>query len=250
MVFNNNVNFTYSVVIPMFNEEKIATECINKVYEVIDKTEPNGKLVVVDDGSSDNTAQILNKLNKEYSSLRIIINSNNLGYGGSLYKGLEYAISQKDKYVVFMDSDLTNNPKDLFQFVEKMKKNYDYIKASRYGLNAGTSGVPLFRKFISYIGKLIVHLFLKTKIVDVTNGFRAIKVDKILNFKPTETGFPIIMEEMCYLNNLTQNVTNVPIILKNRNSDQGSSSFRYSFKMFYKYLKYPILSAIKNMIGK
>ena len=90
-------------------------------------------------------------------------------------------------------------------------------------------------------------MLLKTEITDITNGFRAIKIEVVLNFKPIEKGFPIIMEEMCYLRNITQNVANVPIILKSRNNDQGSSSFRYTFKMFYKYLKYPILSFAKNI---
>tara|TARA_B100001248_G_C27397462_1_gene466686 strand:- start:3837 stop:4598 length:762 start_codon:yes stop_codon:yes gene_type:complete len=248
MIEQSNDNFLYSIIIPMFNEEKNAYTCVNEVLKAVKKIETKGLIIVVNDGSNDKTKIILNELKSIDELIKVESYKKNEGYGYAIYRGVRIAKQYNSKYVLFMDSDLTNNPIYIQNFVNKMKEDYDFIKASRYEAGGGTKNVPLKRKIISIIGNYVIKSLVKTKFTDITNGFRAIKTKHIQNIHMKEKGFPVIMEEMYILSLKSIKEVNVPIILENRNN--GKSSFNYTLLMFYLYLKYPILSFLVSKCKK
>ena len=139
-----------------------------------------------------------------------------------------------------MDADLTQDTKYIFDFLDLMNKNIDFIKATRYALGGGCIGVSKFRKIISKVGNFIASIFLRLPITDYTNGFRAIKTDLLINFKNEENGFAYLIEEVNKVSKKAKSYAEVPYILSVRNDLDSKSKFTYSIDVYLSYLKWLI----------
>ena len=232
----------YAVVIPMYNEEMNAERCVRAVSVGVAATNPVGAVIVVDDGSRDHTREILRRLKNEHPSLVVVEHEGNRGYGKALVTAAREAHRRGFGYVLFMDADLTTDPKYIVDFVEKMRGDYDVIKATRYSFGGGISGVPVRRALISRLGNAVARILFGLPIADCTNGFRAVKTDLLVRLPLRERAFAIIMEELYYLTGVAKTYAEVPHILTSRGEGQGLSSFVYRPKVFAQYLKYAVLS--------
>jgi dolichol-phosphate mannosyltransferase len=224
----------------MYNEEAGAEACVRAVCEELRKLPNRSKLIAVNDGSKDRTGDILAGLSASEPQLTILNSDRNSGYGSALRFGLEQAARNEYEYVLFMDSDLTNDPRDIPRFAARMEENVDVVKATRYSNKGAVSGVPFYRVAISFLGNHLSHLLYGLPVHDCTNGFRAIKVRLLMQMKLTENRFPIIMEELYWSKFLAKTFAEVPVVLTNRKIEQRPTSFAYSPKMFWDYLKYPV----------
>lgn len=207
---------SFAVVIPMFNEKSGAEKCIDEISQSLKQIDANSKIIAVDDGSSDGTSEILNGLLKDNQNLHVLLHQQNQGYGGALKTGIKKAHDLGLTYVLFMDSDLTNQPSDIIHFFKKMESNADVIKATRYSDGGQVVGVPFKRRIISRVGNIIARKLLRLPITDPTNGFRALRTSLANSFDFKEKGFPIIMEELYLLSGMKLIYENVPVTLTNR----------------------------------
>ena len=228
----------------MYNEFAGAKICALKILESLNEIANKSALIIVNDGSVDNTAEELIGLKAAGFNFIYIEHDVNRGYGKALQSGINYAASKGFEYVLFMDSDLTNNPADIKHFVGKMNDGFDVIKASRYSLGGGSVGVPLKRVIISRLGNLVAKYLYGLPVADCTNGFRAVKMNLLQSLSYRENGFSIIMEELYLLQFKTANFENIPVILYARTNELKPSSFIYSFETYWKYIKYPLKSFI------
>jgi dolichol-phosphate mannosyltransferase len=240
----------FAVVIPMYHEEQGAEACVRAVTAALGDLDDQARLIVVDDGSRDATPQILARLAPECPRLEVVTHPGNRGYGAALKTGAEHAATLAYDYVLFMDSDLTNDPKYLPLFVEKMGQGYSLIKASRYMRGGGVNGVPLWRVVISRVGNRIAGLLYGLPIHDCTNGFRAVRLDLFRRMELSENRFPVIMEELYWAKHLGATVVEVPNTLTNRSSEQRPTSFAYRPSTFYRYLKYAVLAWLRVAPGR
>ena len=231
---------SFCIIIPMYNEEKNVSICVKRICRFLSKVENKCKLIVVDDGSSDQTPSKLNKLKKKYKNLIVVKHKSNLGYGAANKTGAYFANKKNYKYVLYMDADLTQNNKYIFEFIKFMNKDIDFIKATRYTSGGGSKGVSIFRKIISKGGNLLAGIFLRLPITDYTNGFRAIKTELLINFENEENGFAYLIEEVNKLSKKVKSYAEVPYILSVRNNSHSKSKFTYSFDVFLSYLKWLI----------
>ena len=230
----------------MYNEERGAELCVRTVCRVIESLPARTALIVVDDGSKDATRQIVATLQSEERALVLLEHEWNRGYGGALKTGARYAASTGYDYVLFMDSDLTNDPGSLPAFLEKMRQGCDVIKASRYVSGGRVVGVPAWRVLISLVGNRLARFLFRLPLTDSTNGFRAIRTALFCRLDITEPGFPSIMQEIYQAKFLTRSFCEVPCTLTARPSRLGRSSFSYRPGVLYSYLKYPLRSFLSR----
>jgi len=231
-----------AVIIPMYNEEFGAETCITKVCEVLQNHLPESRLFVVNDGSQDNTLEILYKIKSEHTDwqLEIVHSEKNRGYGGACLLGAQQALAKEFEYGLFMDSDLTNDPEMIPRFAEKlMDRRLDLLKASRYIPKGKMEGVPLHRQMISRYGNRVAEKLFGLGIRDCTNGFRAVRLSLIATEHFEERGFPSIMEELYILKIKGARMGEIPYILTSRNDPRGTS-FQYKPEIFRDYLKYAV----------
>lgn len=148
----------YYVVIPVFNEEKY----IKKSLQQIKKYTKN--IIVVDDGSKDNTSAILEKI----KGIRVIKMKKNMGKGAAMRRGANLAWKLKAKGVIFMDGDNQHNPKYLSLFFKHLENNEHII----LGIRILKVGTPIIRKFgnklLIYSVKMLFNVYLE----DLICGYR------------------------------------------------------------------------------
>ena len=149
-----------------------------------------------------------------------------------------------------MDSDLTNHPKYINAFIDKMCDGYDYIKATRYGKGGTVSGVSWKSRSLSIVGNYIAKYLYKLPLTDLTNGFRAVNLNIFKQMHLKESGFAIIMEELYYAKFITDSFCEVPYELTVRSREQGKSKFSYNLSTCIKYLKYSFNSYFKHIYKK
>jgi glycosyltransferase involved in cell wall biosynthesis len=230
----------------MYNEEAIAQESIETILHYTRTFPPVVTLVVVNDGSKDRTESIIRNATKNLDGKDFVLITHpvNQGYGAALRTGVQYAIEHCYDYVFFMDSDLTNHPKYLKDFYEKMLENWDYIKATRYSKGGSVVGVSWKHRLISFVGNIIARKLYGLPLTDITNGFRAVKTDILKRMDLHENDFAIIMEELCQAKCLTLSFTEIPYVLTSRQEGQGRTRFSYSPRTCIRYLRYAIKSRI------
>lgn len=230
-----------AVVIPMFNEEKVASECIEEVIKELKKVKNKTLLIVVDDGSRDKTGNILKGKSKKYKNQLIILShQNNIGFGGALNTGIKEAIRRGFEFYLTMDSDLTNPPRHIHEFIAAMSSNVDCVKASRYVKGGGVENVPYFRQIISVAGNLVASKLFNVGIRDCTNGFKMVRLKFLEDVEFKEKNFSMILEELYYLKKKKAKFSEIPNTIHIRKNSK--SHFKYTPRIFYDYLKYVLKS--------
>jgi dolichol-phosphate mannosyltransferase len=225
------------IVIPMHNEEAVAEHSVRTVLAHLGALPHPTTLCVVNDGSRDATPTILTRLSSEFRDERFCVVSHeaNQGYGAALRTGARFAIDGGFDYALFMDSDLTNHPRYLTLFYEKMGEGWSYIKASRFVPGSAVIGVPWRHQALSRVGNGIVRAFYQLPIRDHTNGFRAVRTDLLRQMRLTEQGFAIIMEELCEAKRLGATFCEIPYTLTSRGPEDGRSHLSYGFRTWRQY---------------
>ena len=231
------------VVIPMYNEEIIAKKSVQAVLNEIKKIKnKNVGFIVVDGASKDKTKKILTNLKKTHKDRLNVVNlSKNTGYGGALRSGTKEAKKTGFDFVLYMDSDLTNSPKDIARFVKKASSSVDCVKATRYSEGGRISGVPLYRQYLSIIANNFARICFGVGITDCTNGFRMVRISALDKLILKEKGFSSIVEELYQLKKIGAKFDNVPVVLTARKDT--TTHFSYSLQTIINYTKYTLKAA-------
>ena len=151
------------VVTPAYNEEKTIVEVINKVKPLVDE------IVIVDDGSSDQTVQLA-----EQQGVTVLRHLINRGQGAALQTGNQYALKNNADIIVHFDADgqfLAEEIKDIVQPLEQGEA--EVVFGSRF--LEKKSEIPWFKeKIILPIGRIVNKFFVGKSLTDSQNGFRAL----------------------------------------------------------------------------
>ncbi len=117
-----------SVVIPAYNEEESLPLLYDKLKESLDKLNTDYEIIIVDDGSTDRTPQILKELAQKDEKVKVIRFRRNFGQTAAMYAGFEHA---RGEVIITMDADLQNDPQDIPLLLEKIKEGYDIVSGWR-----------------------------------------------------------------------------------------------------------------------
>ncbi len=233
-----------AVIIPMYNEQANAERCVRAVCSVLSANLPGAKLLVVNDGSKDETPRILERLSHEDLLFLFVSHPTNYGYGAALLTGIKSAADAGFEYGLFMDSDLTNDPALIPVFADTLRPGaYDLVKASRFVRGGGMRGVPWRRQIFSIVGNRVASLLFSMGLKDCTNGFHAVRLSMLQHEDFVERGFPFLLEELYKLKLRKARATEIPYTLTARGEGEGVSTFNYTPEVIGKYLKYAVRSA-------
>lgn len=128
MTDQNNNDYLLSIVIPMYNEEEGASECVRRVKKVLEEMGCQWEIIFVNDGSRDRTLEILKKEKESEERLRVIDLSRNFGHQTAISAGIDHA--QGDALIV-IDGDLQDPPEVFPKLIEKWKAGADIVHARR-----------------------------------------------------------------------------------------------------------------------
>jgi len=174
-----------SVFLPTYNEQDNIKGVVLSVKKVLQETAKEWELLIINDGSSDNTKDVVEALSNEDKRIRVIDHPINQGYGASLRTGL---YESKYEWIAFIDSDGQFNFAEITDFIEKQKETNADLVIGYYKKRR----VSIFKKITSKIWEMLVFIMFGLHVRDIDCGFKLIRkdvIDKIPKLESTRGAF-------------------------------------------------------------
>ncbi len=155
-----------SLVIPVYNESEVIPILYSRIDKALKKdfAKFQKEIIFVDDGSTDNTFNELEKIHKKDSSVKVIQFSRNFGHHIAISAGLDKTTGD---IIVMMDGDLQDQPEEIIKLYRKLQEGYDVVYAVRNNKKFG-----FFKRFSSYLFNALMHRLIRDNIVINSTIFR------------------------------------------------------------------------------
>lgn len=177
------------IIIPAYNEEENLEKVVADWYPVVERCGKESRLVIIDDGSRDNTYKMICDFAKTHSQL-IPLTKENGGHGSTLIFGYKYAIENSADYIFQTDSDGQTNP-DEFEAFWNLRNEYDAILGHRSSRGDGAS-----RAMVEKVVCLLLRIYFGVRVPDANAPFRLMKaglVEKYIGRFSPNYNLPNIM---------------------------------------------------------
>jgi dolichyl-phosphate beta-glucosyltransferase len=164
---------TYSIVIPAYNESARLPASLEKVLAYVHAEGWNAEVIVVNDGSRDNTAEIVRSFAAKDPVFRLVENPGNRGKGYSVRNGM---LNARGKILLFSDADLSSPIEEAPKLLQGLAEGADIAIGSRWlRAETQTQRQPLHRQLFGRIFNLMLRVTLGLKFKDTQCGFKAFK---------------------------------------------------------------------------
>jgi dolichol-phosphate mannosyltransferase len=229
-----------TIVIPARDE----AGCIRSTLEHLDlELRLNGvahEIIVVDDGSSDETWRILEEVRAAVPSLRPVRNEGPHGFGRAVICGLDHMSGDA---VVIMMADESDDCRDVVRYWELLNQGYDAVFGSRFMRGGGTIDYPKLKLLLNRIVNRSIQILFNTKLNDTTNAFKAFRRSTIDGCRPLiSPHFNLTVELPLKTIVRGYSWAAIPITWRNRRSGQAKLKLRemgsrYLFVCLYVWLE-------------
>ena len=214
------------VLIPTYNEEESIGNLLNRLQSVREQIANLYEIdiLIVDDGSPDNTIKIVKSL--DYSRISILQRSEKKGLGPAYLAGFSEGLKADYDFFVEMDADLSHQPEELPNLLEQAT-DQNFVIGTRWMPGGSVVNWPKKRQFISKMGTKYASFALKLPYRDLTSGYRVIPrsfLEKI-DFSKIETrGYGFQVEMAIKARNNGFNIVEVPITFVERENGHSKMS--------------------------
>ncbi len=224
----------YSVVIPVFNSGEIVGETVDLTVAFFEKRDLNFELILVNDGSTDNSWDIISEKARNNQNISAINLLMNYGQHTANFCGLQNCSGD---YVITLDDDLQNDPDEILALIDKVREgNYDLV-VGRYRQKKHS----LIRRIGSFlVGELNTRVFGKPRDFVLTN-FRIIRRDVVDRICSYQTSFPYIPGLAVWFSTQRANVW-----VEHKERRIGKSNYNFKrilslvFRILFNYSNYPL----------
>jgi dolichyl-phosphate beta-glucosyltransferase len=164
---------TYSIVIPAYNETNRIRPTLDAILHYVEEQKWNAEILVVDDGSRDDTAEIVRTYARSHPLIQLISNPGNRGKGFSVRNGMLHA---RGEICLFTDADLSSPLGESEKLFEAIRQGADVAIGSRWlRAELQTERQPLYRQLFGRIFNLLLRLLLGLHFMDTQCGFKAFR---------------------------------------------------------------------------
>ena len=219
-----------SIIIPCYNLENIVKTTVKNILENLEKFSDSFEILIVNDGSTDNTLEVIQDIKNNHECIHVITYSQNKGKGYAVKTGILQSIGS---YIVFIDGDLDITSDAIQNYIEELN-NFDLVIGSK-SLQSSEIEIRQSRKILSDIFSSIVKFLTGLKIQDTQVGFKVgngedlRKIFKVMNID----GFAFDVELLVIATKLNLRIKEMPVKLK----IMKSFRFNSAVEMFYDVLK-------------
>ncbi|MHA2061598.1 MAG: glycosyltransferase family 2 protein [Candidatus Sifarchaeia archaeon] len=221
-----------SIFIPAFNEEASIRKAIDALSEISNNSNWEMELIVIDDGSTDRTAEIVEKAIIEYPFLRLVQNESNKGYSEVIKTGF---LESTAEFIVWIDADLQNDPRDIPVLL-------DYLQRENVGIAKGwrkNRKDSLFRKIVSKVyNRVLMRLFFGLNYNDVNGKPKALRREFVSKITISSKGWLIDAELVKKAENNGFKVIEIPVRHQIRKLGESKLSIRSIFRTQKYMLEY------------
>lgn len=231
--------YQLSLVIPCFNEENTLEACIHRVLDVSDI---NFEIIIVDDASTDESLNIARRLEKEHPQIRVLSHSKNQGKGAALRTGFKEAHGD---FIAVQDADLEYDPMELKKLVVPLAEGYaDVVMGSRF-LSTEPRRVLYFwhamgNRFLTFLSNMFTDL----NLTDMETCYKVFKKEVIQNISIRESRFGVEPELVAKIARMRLRIYEMGISYKGRTYEEGKKiGIKDGFWAIYCILRYNAHSA-------
>ena len=192
-----------SAFFPCYNDAESIAKMVGDVYAALATVVDDFEVIVVNDGSKDNSAQVLDALAAEMPRLRIVHHPVNRGYGGALLSGFAAATKQ---WVFYTDGDAQYDASEVVGCVRAVRADTDVVQGWKIG-----RGDPLYRKFIGRAYHLVVKRLFSLPVRDTDCDFRLIRSTLLERVELHSTSGVICVEMMRKFSRAGATFVEVPV---------------------------------------
>ena len=221
-----------SIVLATYNEAANIAELITRIEPFVQDIDT--EIIVVDDNSPDHTAQVANKVGKQYGNVRVLVRTKERGLASALIRGFE---ESKGDYILCMDCDLAHDPKHLPEMLALLKSNEaDFVIGSRYIKGAKVVGKPFIKNAASRVAQFIASLVIGLNVKDATNNFRLFRREVYESVKDHlhPDGNVMIMELAYRAQRKGYMIKELPILYREREHGETKLKLLPEIKRFMK----------------
>lgn len=211
------------VVLPAYNEEANIGSLLRRIFEALTDEHMGFSILVVDDGSSDRTQEILQDAARDLP-LQVRRHDRNQGLGATLRDGLASAVAMASPrdIIVTMDADESHTPGLMLRMVRMIREGYDVVIASRYQPGSRVYGLSFDRRVVSRLASWLMRIVFPTPgVSDYTCGYRAYRAealqqayDRFGSELVNQDGFQCMVDVLLKLRTLPLIFGEVPMILR------------------------------------
>lgn len=216
VILSDKFPFKLSIIIPAFNEAERIKNTLLVIHGFIKKKKIKAEIIVVNDGSKDKTAEVVEEFKKKIPELKLVDLSKNSGKGFAVRKGVE---ESKGELILFADADNSTPIEEFEKLLKKMRENSAQIAIGSRYLNDSDIKVkqPTYRIMIGRVGNFLIRLFLIRGIKDTQCGFKLFEnhaAKKIFSVQKIKR-FAFDMETLVISENINYKIVEVPVIWLN-----------------------------------
>ncbi|MFC6102682.1 polyprenol monophosphomannose synthase [Olivibacter domesticus] len=230
------------VIIPTYNEKENIEKIIRKVFSLSFPYH----ILIIDDGSPDDTGAIVKSLQSEFDGqLYLEERTGKLGLGTAYIHGFKWCLEKNYAYIFEMDADFSHNPKDLIKLRQACVDGADLAIGSRYIKGVNVVNWPMKRVLISYFASGYVRLITGTEIRDATAGFICYKREVLKTIplnKIKFVGYAFQIEMKFTAVKYGFKVVEVPIIFTDRTEGTSKMSTKIFREAFFGVIQMKISS--------
>jgi len=228
------------VIIPTYNELDNIQEFINEISKI------DVSVLIVDDNSPDGTGELVQEISNSNNKINLMKRPTKLGLGSAYRDGFKWGLDKGFKYFLEMDADFSHSFEDLLQILQS-SSSADVVIGSRYIEDGGSVGWDVRRKMLSSFANKLSKFLLKTKINDMTSGFRCYsnKALSAIRYETTKSdGYAFQVEMSARAVQKQLSIKEVPIIFNERRL--GNS--KMSKKIVYEAFLYLVKNGLKRWL--
>lgn len=232
----HNMEEMLSVVIPAYNEESRIHPTIQGIHAYLRRKSPKFEIIVVDDGSTDNTLRIVSDLSREFENIRAVHYQINAGKGYAVREGV---LSSRGALLLLCDADQSTPIEEIEKLVPFLDRGYDIVIGSRALSNSDILvRQPWYRERMGKIFNILVRMLIIGKFKDTQCGFKLFRGDvaRALFKKSLINGFSFDVEILFLAERDGYAVGELPIRWIN-SPHSRVRIFRDSLGMFFELLK-------------
>jgi dolichol-phosphate mannosyltransferase len=229
-----------SIVIPARDEEGCIESTVEHLHLEMDLNRIPHEIVVVDDGSSDRTWEILTDMKTRMPELNPVQNEGRHGIGCAIIAGMDHMTGDS---VVIMMADESDDARDVVRYWKILNEGYDAVFGSRFIKGGGVIDYPSYKLLMNRIFNFMVRVMFRYKLNDTTNAFKAYRKTTIDGLRPLiSPHFNLLVELPLKTHIRGYSWTVMPITWRNRRTGVAKLKLRemgsrYMFIVLYCWLE-------------
>lgn len=233
MTDNNSLDL--SIIIPCYNEGANVSRMEQMLFPIVEQLARNAnvEVVVVDDGSSDDTAALLLELAEKHSELVVVPHRTNMGIGAALRTGFAVA---SGNWIVTTDADGTYRFNEIPALLERRTAGVDIVTASPYHPLGGVENVPAYRIFLSRGASMLYRMIVGGHIHTYTALFRVYRRQVLTSIPVRSNGFLAIAQLLAEASLQGYRIAEYPTVLHVRQYGQSKAKVARIIRSHLRYM--------------